>query len=80
MRAGDAAGAGGVRGALGRVPGAATLMGISSCSALMLVYMIPPSTAAQAVVEPWDAALHLHRPETVAKFDAKCLDGVLASI
>ena len=47
-------------------------IGIFLCSALLLAMI--PSAGAQ-VLEPWDAALHLHHPETAAKFDAKCLDG-----
>jgi hypothetical protein len=44
------------------------------CVALSLV--VASGTA--QTTEPsqtWDATLHLHHPETAAKFDAKCLDG-----
>jgi hypothetical protein len=37
--------------------------------------LLAASGAGAQTVEPWDATLHLHHPETAAKFDAKCLDG-----
>ena len=42
--------------------------------------LLAASGAGAQTVEPWDATLHLHHPETAAKFDAKCLDGAGAPL